>query len=190
MKGFDKVERFEVLAGGDALVKLAQFVRFKFLGEFRLANEYDLQKLLRLGFKVGQQADLFEYCRFQILRFINDDDAVLPLGRLLEQIKIELVNQPSYGRGPGGNAKVSVDFAEQFLGGEAGVKDEGDFGIGVKLAEKAPADRGLPGSNLAGHHDEPTALADAIDEVGEGLLVLAAQEDKAGIWREIKGSFV
>ena len=54
-------QRFQVEARRDALRELAQVVAGEQVAQFRLADQDDLQELLRLGLEVGEQPHLLEH---------------------------------------------------------------------------------------------------------------------------------
>ena len=61
--------------------------------ELGLADQDDLQQLLPGGFEIGQQANLLEDGRGQILRLVDDQDGAAALGVRLQQVMIERVGQ-------------------------------------------------------------------------------------------------
>src|SRR6202022_3617865 len=67
-------QRLQVIASRDALSQLAQLVAIQQVAQFRLADQDDLQKLLRRSFEIGQQPNLFQSFGRQILRLIDDDE--------------------------------------------------------------------------------------------------------------------
>src|ERR1022692_2649846 len=73
MQRFLSRQGLQVIASGNALRQLAKVSAVQQLAQLRLTDQYDLQKLLRRGFQVGQEPDLLEDLGGQILRFIDDD---------------------------------------------------------------------------------------------------------------------
>ena len=59
-----------------------------------------------------------------------------------------------------------------------------------QLLEQASADRGLAGSHLAGQQNEAATHADAVEQMGQGLLVALAHEEIARVRRDRKRFFV
>ena len=66
------VERLQTAARGHALVELAHLRQLQLRPQLELADQHDLQQLLR-RLEVGQDANLFEQRRRQILRLVDDE---------------------------------------------------------------------------------------------------------------------
>ena len=151
LKSLAAAEGFEVVAGGDPLIELAQLGQLEILCQFGLADEHDLQELLGFRLEIGQQAYLFEYLGLQVLRFVDDEDAVLSFGGALEEILVEFVDHLldgfAFAEPLASRAEVIVDGAKQLLGRQHGVEYEGDIGIDIELVKEAPADGGFPGAH-------------------------------------------
>ena len=60
---------------GNALAKLANAWVAQLVFQLRLAGKDDLKELLRVGFEIGQQANLFKKLPGEILRFVDNNDA-------------------------------------------------------------------------------------------------------------------
>src|SRR5262249_60569579 len=73
---------------------------------------------------------------------------------------------------------------EQLERGELRVEDHRDVDVGRKLLQERAADGGLSGSNLARQLYEASALAEAVEEMGERLDVRVAQVEVARIRRQ------
>ena len=66
---------------------------------------------------------------------------------------------------------------------EAGVKDQRTaHGCVIELSEEGAEHRGLAGADFTCKEYEPGMVVDAVEEVGKGLLMVFAQENKAGVW--------
>src|SRR5262249_8516238 len=63
-----RVQRLELVADGHALIELAQIRRAKQRLKIQLSDQDDLQELFLVGFEVGQDANLFEHVKRQVLR--------------------------------------------------------------------------------------------------------------------------
>ena len=61
----------QLIADGNALGKLAQPVICQKISQFRLAGQHNLDELVRLCFQVGNQPDLLQHLRIEILGFID-----------------------------------------------------------------------------------------------------------------------
>ena len=90
---FGARQRLEVIAPGDALRELPQFDALEHVAQFGLADQDDLQELLRGGFEIRQQADLLERFRRQVLCFVDDDDDASAFGVRLQQSLVEDIDQ-------------------------------------------------------------------------------------------------
>ena len=181
-----RVERGQVVARRDALVELAQLVERQLLPQLRLADEHNLNQLVRVGLKVGKKPYLLQHLRIQVLRLVNDQHAVLAPRRRVEQVDVQLLGQPEQVVRLGVNAEFAVDFAKQLHRAQEGVEDEGHLRVRIKLAEEVAADGRLARANLAGDHDKPGAVFNAEKQVGKGLPVLFAEIQKFGVGREIE----
>ena len=62
--------------------------------------------------------------------------------------------------------------------------------MGRKLLQQAPADAGVAGPHLTRQLDEPAALPDAVEEVGERLLMALAHVEEARVRRDREGRFL
>ena len=86
-------QRVEVIAAGDALRELPQLDAAQQLAQLGLADQDDLQQLLRFGFEVGQQAHLLEHFGREVLRFVDHQHDALAFGMRLEQVVAQQVDQ-------------------------------------------------------------------------------------------------
>ncbi len=72
--GFFPRQGFQVVAAGNSLCQLAQLGAVQQFAKLRLADQDDLQKLLRGCFQIGKQTDLFQDVDAKILRLIHQHD--------------------------------------------------------------------------------------------------------------------
>ena len=82
-------QRRQVVADRDALPELAQPLPVELLPQLRLADQDDLEELALIGLEVREQADLLEELVFQVLGLVDDQDDVVPGGRLVEQVLVQ-----------------------------------------------------------------------------------------------------
>jgi hypothetical protein len=59
----------------------------------------------------------------------------------------------------------------------------------VKVIEECTQDCGFPRSHLSCKGYESYTIIDAIEKVCKGLFMVPAQEDKAGVWSQVKRLF-
>ena len=70
--GISTVYRLEVITRRHPLGQLAHMLLCQQGTQLGLPDQDDLQQFLRGGFQVGQQTDLLEYFRTQLLRLIDN----------------------------------------------------------------------------------------------------------------------
>ena len=83
----------QVIAGGDPLGDLPQFSGSKLITQFRLSYQKDLQQFVSMGFQIGQQADLLQYIRAEILSLVNQKHRPPDPRMRFQQIPVELCHQ-------------------------------------------------------------------------------------------------
>ena len=86
-------QRLQVEARSDALGKLAQVVASEQFAQLRLADQDDLQQLLRLGLEIGEQAHLFQHLGAEVLRLVDDQHHAAPGGVGAQQVVIQQVDE-------------------------------------------------------------------------------------------------
>ena len=78
-----------MVAHRDPLAQLGQPPAVEPLTQLGLADQHDLQQFAPVRLQVGEEPDLFEQLRFEVLGLVDEqDDIVAPLG-LLEQEPVE-----------------------------------------------------------------------------------------------------
>jgi hypothetical protein len=183
--GLARIQRREVEARGDALRELAQFAPGQHLAQLRLAEQHDLQQLLRVGLEVGEQAHLLQRFGRQVLRLVDDQHDPQPFRVGLQQVGVERVDQALVLAEAAAQRDVQLarDRLEQLHRVEQRVEDQRDARVRGQLLEQQPADRRLARADLAGelHEAAAAALADAEQQVRERVPVALAQEDEARI---------
>lgn len=71
-----------MIAGGDPLRQLPPVLPGENIRQFRLPDQYDLQKLLPGGLQVGQYANLLQRLPCKHLRFVDNQDGAQVCHRL------------------------------------------------------------------------------------------------------------
>ena len=90
---FVRFKRPQVKAGRDPLGQLAHLLAIQNLQQFRLPEQHDLQQLVAIGFKVGEQAQLLQDIHGEVLCFINNENRFAPGGVGIQQVSVKPVNQ-------------------------------------------------------------------------------------------------
>ncbi len=67
-----------MIAAGDALGELPQFIAIQQIAQFGLTDQDDLQQLLGVGLQIGEQPHLFEHLGREVLRLIDTSTTRLP----------------------------------------------------------------------------------------------------------------
>ena len=91
--GFVLVEGLEVITRGNALGQLAQVLTLQQLPQLGLPQQHHLQQFFLGCFQVGQQANLFQGFRAEVLRLVDHDHDAVPAGMLRQQVYIQLIDQ-------------------------------------------------------------------------------------------------
>ena len=187
-------QRIEVIAAGDALRELAQLGAVQQLAQLRLADEDDLQQLLRFGLEIGEQAHLLEHLGREVLRLVHHQHDALALGVRLEQVAAQQVDQVLEAA-LGVAASTWMPSSSQMASRNSGrrharIEDQRDLGVLRRLRQQRAHHRGLAGAHLAGELDEAAGLVDAIHQVRQGLRVPFREEQVARIGRDGERLFV
>ena len=176
-----------MIAYRNPLSELTQFRLLQDLRQFRLARQDNLDQFVRLGFQVGDQPDLLQDQRFQVLRLVDNQHHGTSCMVLGEQEAVEGIQQFRAVQPFPGDPEFPVDAAQKFRGGKARIEDQGAAkSCIVELAEQCPQDGGLAGPHFTGKGDETGMVVDAVDEMGKGLLMVFAQENEAGVGRNLR----
>ncbi len=180
-------------AAGDALGELAQLAAREQLAQLRLADEDDLQELLRVGFEVGQEADLLEDLGGEVLRLIDHQHHALAVGMGVQQVAAEDIDQVLQACARGvrhADAELLADREEQLGRRHARIEDERDLGVFRDLRQERAHERGLAGADLPGELHEAAGFVDAVQQMRERLGVPLAEEQVARIGSDREGLFV
>ena len=150
----------------------------------RLTDQYDLQKLLRRGFQVGQEPDLLEDLGGQILRLIDDDYDAPSLGMRGQQAAIQRIHHLLDAVAIGlveSDAQLLADREQEFHRRYARIQDHGHVGMMRYARQQRSHDRRLAGSHFAGQLNEAARLVDPVQEMRERLRVALTQIEVARI---------
>jgi hypothetical protein len=147
---------------------------------------------LRGSLEVGEQADLLEHVRGQVLRLVDDDDDAPPVAVRGEQPAVERVDH-LLGAGPirlvQAEAELLADGEQELGGGHARIENHRDIGVLRDARQQRAHDRGLAGAHLAGQLNETAGLVDAVEQVRQRLRVTLAQVQIARVRRDREGLF-
>src|SRR3989338_775187 len=177
------VQRRDVVAHPDALAQLLERWQRQLLAQLRLSDKDDLDQLIFIRLEVREHADLLQQAQAEILRLVDDEHDVVAGGSLLHEELVQLAEERQPVVAHRVEAEVLDDRVEQLEFGEIGMQNERGFGERFQLAQERLAEGRLAGADLAGDFDEPFALPDAIDHVGERFAVLPGEIEKVGVCR-------
>ena len=104
--------------------------------------------------------------------------------KVVERIDIDLHRSRLAARQLDRDPELVADRLDQLGDGELGVEDVGDVAALGDLLEKAAADGGLAGADLAREQDEAAAAADAVQQVRQRLAVALAHVEIARVGGE------
>ncbi len=176
----------EVVARDDALRQLFQLRRGHHGAQLGLADQDDLQQLALAGLQVGQQAQLLQHVRRQVLRLVDDEHVVAPGRVLAQQEVVERVQTVLDGlgaghRGPVGDAELVANGTQQLGHRELGIEDVGHVAVRGHLLQEAAAHGGLAGAYLAREQHEAAARIQPVEQMRQGLAVPFAHEQVARV---------
>ena len=160
-------------SGGDPLRKLAHLLPVENLQQFRLAEQHDLQQLVAVRFKVGQQAQLFKDFYGKVLCLVDDQYGFAPLRIGFEEISVEPVYQlldAALLRSL--NVEFVTDGLKQFNDADLGIEDVSNDHVFGQLLEETAAEGGLAGPDLSGQQNKATVTFDPVFEVRQRLAVV------------------
>ena len=186
-------QRLEVIAAGDALRELAQLRPREHLAQLRLADQDDLQQLLRRGLEVREQAHLLEHVGVEVLRLVHHQhDAPAAAVRVEQEVREEVDERLDAAGGALRHLHVQLvaDGEQELRGRDARVQDQRDVAVRRQLLQEAAQHGRLAGADLAGELDEAAGLADAVGEVRERLGVPLAEVEVARVRRDRERLFV
>ena len=180
----------QVITHRDALPQLTQPRMVQPVAQFRLSHEDDLQQFAVLGFEIGQQTDVFELVVVEILRLVDDQYGIAARGRLFYQKLVQHRPRLQHTQSRHGDAEFDGDGLHQQVGAGWRIEDEG-AGPGITQGrEHRPADRRFARADFAGQLHETLPLADAVEQMVEGLAVFRAEKKEPRIRRKIERRFL
>ena len=91
--GLGARQRGEVIAAGNALSELAQLDAREHFAQLGLADQDDLQQLLRRRLQVREQPHLLQRFGREVLRLVDDHDDAPALGMRFQQAMVEHVER-------------------------------------------------------------------------------------------------
>src|SRR6266851_6155412 len=183
-------ERTGLAAQHDALPQLPQLRQFEFFLELGLAREDDLQQLVRRSLEIGQQANLFEYRKRQVLRFVYDQHGGFAGAVTVEQPLIELHELLALRAHVALNFKLRQDKIKQLIRIHPRIEEERGLGPAeVQPVEQTVYERGLSGSHLAGQRDESLSPLDTVHQSGERFLNWRCQQEVTRIGIDVERTF-
>ena len=188
--GLLRTEAAQGAAQSDPLFELAELRRFQLAVEFLLAGENDLQQFAAAVLQVAEQADLFEYVPFEVVRLIHDQHRGAPGGGALQQHVVEREQDLGLRQAVAAQIEIVGQQLEELLHREAGVEQgrEGDL-LRVEEIAQALEHGGLAGADLPGERDETLTALHPINQAGERFLVLRAPEQKRGVRAHVERVF-
>src|SRR5581483_2289554 len=181
------LQRLDFIDQRDPLLELPELFHRQLLLQLGLADQKDLDQLLLIGRQVREEADLLQALDAEELRLVDDQEGVPPLSEEIEKKVVQLVEQDLLRLTLPFQSEVLIDALQELDGGELRVEEERRPDRRIDLAQKEPAEGGLAGPDLADDDDEPFPLLQAVEDVGEGLVMPLAEEKKPGIGGEFEG---
>ena len=177
-----------MIARGDALRELAKLGTAEHVAKLRLAEQDDLQELLRRRFEIGQQAHLLERIDREVLRLVDDEHDAKALRVRIEQIRVQRVGQRLEAAAAAGDVELELlaHRLDELDRRELRIQHQRNPRVLRQLLEQQPTQRRLAGADLARqlHEAAAAALADAIEQVRQRIAVAFGQEHVARVRRD------
>ncbi len=189
LPGLTRRQRTKPPAYADPLLELPEVGRLEHVVELRLPQQDDLDQLRRFGLEVREQADLLEGLSLEVLGLVDDQQHPPRVALLLDQETVEGVGQLVLRVAGLGEPELGVDRLQQLQPRELRIEDEGHLVLGAEPLEEGATQGRLPGSHLAGDDDEPLALLDSVEQVGERLAVRLREEQEPRVGAQREGLF-
>ena len=175
-------QRVEPEASRHTLLELAQLRPRQHRLEIRLPDKNDLKQRATLVVDVGEQADLFEDVRLQVLSLVDDDDCVgLQRDQGAEKV-LQRVEEgvPARRRQPRpifrDDPEVLEELFQEIVALELRIVDDRDERLPLKPLEHGAAEQRLAGADLSGDDDERFAPFERIGDLVERGCVRRARE--------------
>jgi len=101
-------------------------------------------------------------------------------------VEIQFINKAFIGLRFRTDAEFLIDFTEQIRRGKARIENQRQLGIVFEFSDQGAANGSLSRANLPRNQYESDSVLDAIQEMGDGFLVLLTEKKKSRVWREIE----
>ena len=128
--------------------------------------------------------------RRQILRLVNNQHRVLVALDLLKQKAVDLRHRFQAVQALDLQIQLHGNGLDQLIGVQHGIEDQGGGKFGAKLFQQGAAEGGFARADLAGQLDKALALANAVEQMVEGLAMLGAEKQEPRIGCNVKGRFL
>ena len=191
------IEWFETAAHRHALRHLPHLGQPQLVAQLELTDEHDLQLPLA-AVRVREDPDFLEQRQRQVLGFVDEDDRERLQRRQRADEFVEQVAQLGARRAaqPSGreifrrdDAELDEDDLEEILARRKRVGDEGAERLAIEIGQHRPAQRRLPGPDVAAEHAQALAAADPRQEIVECRAVRAAVVEERRIGGKAEGLF-
>ena len=160
-------------AGGDPLRELTHFLTIQDLQQLRLSEQYDLQQLVAVRLKVGQQAQLFENVYGEVLRLVNNQYGFAAVSIGFEQVAVKPIDQLlDAALFRSGYMEFVTDGFKQFNAADFWIEDVSDDHVLRQLFKEAAAEGRLAGPDLTGQKDETAVTLDPVFQVCKSLAMM------------------
>src|SRR6185503_7789468 len=113
--------------------------------------------------EVGEHAQLFEHAVFQRLRLVDHHDDVAARGELLEQVRVETVEELEPAAPVRRNSELHADELEKLVEADARIEDEYDLRLTLDLVENSFEEGRLAGARLSDEREEPLTRLDSVE---------------------------
>ncbi len=161
----------------DALAQLPELRQLQLILKLGLAGQYDLQQFLGRSLQIGQQTDLFQHRKSEILCFVNDQHRGLARPVSLQQPVIQFQQLLAFRTVFASNFKFRQDKIKQLARVHPGIEQKRGFrSPQVQPVQQPVHQRGLPGPDLSGQRDESLAGLYSVHQPGQRFLYLFRQK--------------
>ena len=167
--------------------KLAQLGLLKFVLEFGLSHQHDLQQFLGKSLKVRQHPDFLKNFIRKVLCFIDDKYSSFSCAVSIKEPVVEPQQDLALCPGIARDSEICHQVVEKLRHVHSGIEDErGRHLLQPEPFEKLIDQSGLTGAHFAGEKHKPLATLDAVGQAGQSFFRVARQEQIARIRIYIK----
>src|SRR5580698_10908848 len=183
-----QIERHQLRAEGNSLLELAQSHRVQFVVQLWLAHQQNLQQLGLGRFQVGQQPDLFQNLRRQLMRLIHHQHRGQPLAVALDYVPVELQEQFTFILVRRRQLEISGDVLQKLNRRHQAVKHigVGDIVIFLEQLQQAAQQQRFASSYFTRQDDESFTPPHAIIKCSQRLVVPLRREQKRRVGSDLK----